>query len=357
MSTILFAGGGSLGPVTPLLAVAARLREKKKDLRIGWAGTDAGPEREMVEAAGIPFATVPVAKLPRYASTKLLTAPFDYLRARRVSTQLVQAWMPRVVVSAGGFTAVPVIAEAVARHIPCITHQLDYVPGMSNRMAARHCRYVTTSFEYPVAPFHTHGVMYRIPTPTRFSSFDLPNHEEARKSFGLDPKRPTVLLMGGGQGAQAFNDAAPRIHAGLPDHAQVIHLTGRGKASAAAADTTDYVVRELLNEQEMLHAYAAADVVISRAGIGAISELAALQKAAILIPLPSSPQEQNAEQLGDAVITIHQSEPDWHTQAATMAAGLLADTTERTRLGRVLHSVFPTDKGDVLAALVLSVLK
>ena len=357
MSTILFAGGGSLGPVTPLLAVAARLREKKKDLRMGWAGTDSGPERHIVEAAGIIFTTIPVAKLPRYASTKLLTAPVDYLRARHAAARLLDAWHPRVIIAAGGFTAVPVITEAVKRHIPCIAHQLDYTPGMSNRMAARHCRYVTTSFEYPVAPFHTHGVMYHIPTPTRFTSFDLPGQAEARESFNLNPDRPTVLLMGGGQGAQSLNDAAPRIHATLPRGTQIIHVTGKGKANAAANDTNDYVVHELLDEQGMRNAYAAADVVISRAGIGAISELAALQKAAILIPLPNSPQEENANQLGNAVITIHQSEPDWHQHAATIATGLLADTAERVRLGRALHTAFPTDRGDTLAEIIISVLK
>lgn len=356
MSTILFTGGGSLGPVTPLLAVAARLREKKKDLRMGWAGTDSGPERALVEATGITFATIPTAKLPRYVSHKLLTAPLDYLRARRAAARLLDAWAPRVVVSAGGFTAVPVIAEAYPRHIPCIAHQLDYTPGMANRMVARHCRYVTTSFEYPIAPFHTHGVMYRVPTPTRFTSFDLPPQKEARKAFNLDPDRPTLLIMGGGQGAQVFNDAAPRIHASLPNNTQVIHITGKGKAATAAQDTKDYVVRELLDEQEMKNAYAAADVIISRAGIGAISECAALQKAAILIPLPASPQEQNAAELGDAVITIHQSNPEWHQQGATMAAGLLADTQERTRLGRALHHAFPTDHGDALANLIISIL-
>lgn len=324
---------------------------------MGWAGTDRGPERELVEAAGITFTTIPIAKLPRYVSTKLLTAPVDYLRARRESARLLNAWTPRIVVSAGGFTAVPIIAEAVNRHIPCIAHQLDYTPGMSNRMAARHCRYVTTSFEYPVAPFHTHGVMYRIPTPTRYSSFDLPSHQDARKSFNLDPERPTVLLTGGGQGAQALNDAAPRIHANLPKNTQIIHLTGRGKATVAASDTGDYVVRELLNEAEMRNAYAAADVVIARAGIGNISELAALQKPAILIPLPQSPQEQNAEQLGNAVITIAQSEPDWHQQVAAHATGLLADKQERLRLGKALHAAFPTDTGRALAALILSAMK
>ena len=135
MKTFLFAGGGTLGPVTPLLSVAARLRGLQPDGRFVWAGTDNGPERELIEAAGIHFLTVPVAKLPRYASMQLFTSPVSFLRARFVASRIIAQYHPDAVISAGGFTAVPVVSVA-AGHVPCIAHQLDFQTGLSNRLVA-----------------------------------------------------------------------------------------------------------------------------------------------------------------------------------------------------------------------------
>ena len=355
MKTILFAGGGTLGPVTPLLAVAERLREKNPAWRFAWVGTDGGPEQTLVEAVGIPFLSIPTAKLPRYFSAHLLRAPFDYVRARRAASRVIHAVSPSLVLSAGGFTAVPVVLEAAGRHLPCIAHQLDVATGLSNRMIAKHCRYVTTSFEYRIAPFGAHVVTYQIPTPTRFSLADLPSRDFACKYFGFDPARPVVLVMGGGTGAKTLNDAFHSIRGRLPDSTQILHLTGRGKSEGIISETPSYVVNEFLAD-DMLLAYAAADIVVSRAGVGAISELAALQKTTILVPIPQSPQEANAKALHGSVRVVLQDGTTFPSHLLSTLLELLQHHAERERLGQALHHAFPTDRGEVLAGLVESVL-
>lgn len=355
MRTILFAGGGTLGPVAPLLAVAARLEEHDPHFRFAWAGTDQGPERDLVEDAGIHFATIPVAKLPRYLSLKLLTAPFDYARAKREAAQLIAEARPAVVIAAGGFTAVPVIVEAAKHGIPCIAHQLDYHVGLSNQLVAKHCRYVTVSFSYARSPFPVNVRTYQIPTPVRFSASDIPSRDFACRYFGFDPSRPVLLVTGGGTGAKTLNNAFASIRGQLPPDLQILHLTGRGKSEGIISETPLYVVNEFLTE-DMLIAYAAADLVVSRAGVGAISELAALKKAAILVPLPDSPQEANAKALRDAVRTVRQSESLFEARLRDEIICLLGDADGRMRFGESLNGTFPTDQGQGLAGLAMTIM-
>src|SRR3990167_7594745 len=131
MRTFLFAGGGTLGPVTPLLEVARRLRAMHPDARFVGAGTDHGPERGLVTSSDMTFVTIPVAKLPRYLSWQTVMAPFSYLQARAAASRLIAQYHPDAVVSAGGFTAVPVVAAAASR-VPRTAHQPGYPGGFSN---------------------------------------------------------------------------------------------------------------------------------------------------------------------------------------------------------------------------------
>lgn len=356
MSTILFAGGGTLGPVTPLLAVAERLCEEDEDLRIVWAGTDSGPEREVVESKGIPFVTVPVAKLPRYLTPKLFTLPFDFLRARKMASNILTAFRPRAIVSAGGFTAVPVIQEAYHRRIPCLAHQLDAEPLLSNRLIARECRYMTTSFSYDRNPFPKASMVYHVPTPVRFVPESLPSHEAACSYFGFDASKPVLLVVGGGTGAIALNKAMWAIESGLPSEVQILHSVGKGKMERIEASRSGYVSQEFFNAEEMGMAYAAADIVVSRAGFGSISECASLSKPMILVPLPNSPQERNVHELDGAVLPVFQKSKGFHAMLRKMILTLLEDERLRRDFGDQLHGRLPTDQGDVLANLVRSMM-
>jgi UDP-N-acetylglucosamine--N-acetylmuramyl-(pentapeptide) pyrophosphoryl-undecaprenol N-acetylglucosamine transferase len=356
---ILFVGGGTLGPVTPLLAVAATSEIRSQKTEIIWVGTEGGPERELVEAAGYRFLTLPVAKLPRYFSLQLFRAPFDFFDARKRAGRILDAERPDMIVSAGGFTAVPIVMEAKKRGIRCIAHQLDYVPGLSNKLVAKRCDVVTTSFAYTTSPFGRKKT-HRIATPVRFSTHDsrrttpdarLPTHDSAKEYFGFNPSRPVIFIVGGGTGAEQLNRMVPMLRMRLGEHVQTLHITGRGKIGHLMSQPPEYVVREFMTD-EMLNAYIAADLVISRAGMGAISELAALAKPAILVPYPHSPQEANAHALADAVRVVHTRHHDWERTLVREASSLLADVSRREALGQALHEALPTDDGGEMASFL-----
>jgi UDP-N-acetylglucosamine--N-acetylmuramyl-(pentapeptide) pyrophosphoryl-undecaprenol N-acetylglucosamine transferase len=355
---ILFAGGGSLGPVTPLIATARALARLEKNLQFFWIGTPTGPERALAEAEGMQFSSLPVVKLPRYPSLKWLTLPFDWLRVRHLAAVELERVKPDVIVSVGGFTATPVMIEAVRRGIPCVMHQLDLRPGLSNRRVAKLCSSVTTSFEYERPPFGEWVSDERIASPVRFQRADLPTRTAAARHFGLDSKQPVTLISGGGTGAQALNQHVGRTIAEWLKLTQVIHLTGRGK-SDGLKERPGYVVRELLVE-DMGHAYALADLAVSRAGFASLAEMtASLAIPTIAVPLPGTEQEENARAFEEqkALIVVEQSHPRFDDEVLSAARLMLSDADICRELGENAQAFLPTDDGTALARRVLKALK
>lgn len=349
--TVLFAGGGTLGPVTPLLAVLRRMKEWRRDLNFAWVGTFLGPERALVEADGVAFFAINEAKIPRYLSLKLLSWPLDYFRARLAAAKLVKKISPSLVVSVGGFSSVPVMRAAQAMKIPCAIHQLDAEVGLANKAVASLCRLVSTSFKYDVQPFA--GVASeQVAIPSRFAGITIPSKAEAAHFFGLETHVPIVFFVGGGTGAAALNNAVDHHLEKILKLAQVIHLTGKGKmGSEQKAD--GYVRREFFDEGQMLNAYAAADLVVSRAGMGAITDLIALKKPAILVPIPHSHQESNADKT-DFVI-VRQVE-GFEDRLVDKIASLLNSEVQLRRLIDAGHSSIKVDDGSALAKRWLELL-
>lgn len=346
-----------MGPVTPLLAVLRQIRKRRPDIQFVWAGTPTGPERQVVEKDGIHFYTIPPAKLARYPSWSWVTWPIAYWKARKIADEVLEKVAPSLVVSIGGFTAVPLMKQAAKQHIPCAIHQLDLRVGLSNSVLAPLCQSVTTSFEYSKLPFR--GVQSeRIPTPCRYAGRQMPDRHAAVEFFGLDPSHPVVFVTGGGTGALAINQAMKEILDLELKVTQIIHLTGLGKKHLQNGELllskSGYVVSEFFTEEEMLMAYAAADVVVSRAGMGAISELACLSKPSIFVPIPKSHQEDNAKRL--SVPVVHQAGHFSKKLRATILE-FIRNVDEREKLGQRLHQALPTDDGSALAERWLKLIR
>ncbi len=355
--SVLFAGGGTLGPVTPLLAVARKLREMRPDIGLVWVGTPDGPERALVEEANIPFFSIPVAKLPRYLSLSLLAFPWRWMQARRAADGLVKQIKPLAVVSVGGFTAMPVVQAAYARRVPCLTHQLDVTPGLTTKLIAGKCASVTTSFAYSTPPFGTDVLTERIPTPTRMSVDRLPERTAACARLGLDPMKRVTVVMGGGTGAQALNEAVWASLDELLKHTQIIHATGAGKGSSVhrSRATKGYRAHELI--ENMNDVYAVADLVVCRAGLGTLSEIAACSLPALVIPMPDSHQEANAHafEQEEACIVLNQTE-SFQTDFKTKVIELLDDEITRFHIGERAHRILPTDDGTTFAQRILKII-
>lgn len=326
---ILFTGGGTLGSVTPLLAVA---EEFPKDEKL-WLGTRRGPERALVERAGITFRPIPAGKLRRYLSVQTFLDPFRVAAGFFAALGEIRRFRPQVIVTAGGFVGVPVAWAGWMLRVPVVVLHLDIALTLSTRLTSRCASRVLRASEFGV--------------PIR-RTIEAARDRRIDKSDG----KPIVLVLGGGTGAQSLNEAIVAIAPELAKYARIIHMTGGRIDStgsfAALRMTGQYEPVEFLHEKELAEAYASADIVISRAGMGAIGELAVVGIATILVPFPNSPQEANAEfvhRAGAAIV-----DPDLRHAVIN----LLENPTKRSDLADRFHRLLPTDARVRLAAIVRS---
>ena len=239
--SVLLAGGGTAGHVSPLLALADCLRRRSPDLRVAALGTAAGLEARLVPERGYPLLEVPRVPFPRRPSGDLLHLPANLRRAVRAAADALDHTAADVVVGFGGYVAAPAYLAARRRGTPVVVHEQNARPGLANRLGARFAAEVAVTFPGTPLP---HAVVTGMPLRREITTLDRrAARAGARERFGLSD-RPTVLVTGGSLGAQrlngAFAAAAPQLSiAGV----QVLHLTGAGKEFAPdVVDGARYVV-------------------------------------------------------------------------------------------------------------------
>lgn len=349
---ILLAGGGSGGSATPILAVASELRTLVPDVELLYVGTRDGPEGDLAADEGIPYVGVSTGKLRRYWDRQNVTDVGRVVGGVWESLGHVRRFGPDVACGAGGFASVPPLAAAGLRRVPVLIHQQDVVPGLANRLLVPFARRITVALPETVPAFPRRRTVVR-GNPVRRRVLEG-SAERGFARLGFDSALPLVLVTGGGTGALGLNRivaaAAPR----LIGHAQVLHLTGRGRGVETGDLGPRYQQREFLVE-EMADALAAASVVVSRAGMGTLSELAALGKPALVVPMPGSHQEANARAFArdGGTLVFDQASLSPELLAATVR-DLLADAARRDTLGQALKRVMPLDAATRIAEDVVS---
>jgi UDP-N-acetylglucosamine--N-acetylmuramyl-(pentapeptide) pyrophosphoryl-undecaprenol N-acetylglucosamine transferase len=290
-SSVLLAGGGTAGHVSPLLALADCLRRRDPSTTVAALGTEQGLESRLVPERGYQLLTVPKVPLPRRPSADLARLPANLRAAVVAAEQAIQRIDAEVVVGFGGYVSTPAYLAARRRRIPIVVHEQNARAGVANRLGARLTRFVATTFPSTRLP---HARPIGMPLRREITSLDRhASRAEALAHFGLQDTSPTLLVTGGSLGAQRLNGAfearvAELSRAGV----QVLHLTGAGKEfEPAGADAgAPYVVAAYTDRMDL--AYAAADVVVARAGANTVCELTAVGLPAVYVPLPIGNGEQ-----------------------------------------------------------------
>jgi UDP-N-acetylglucosamine--N-acetylmuramyl-(pentapeptide) pyrophosphoryl-undecaprenol N-acetylglucosamine transferase len=349
--TVVFAGGGTGGHLYPAIAIADALRERAAE--IAFIGTADRLEATIVPKAGYPLHTIDSRALPRRPSFGVLCTIAANLRGTLQSLRLLAAQRPDLVVATGGYVAFPVALAARIRRLTGITRaplvllEPNVEPGLTNRLLAPIVDEVWSA--------QTTGI------PIRASLRRLPSRTEAKARLGLDAASRTLLVMGGSQGARSINDALLQLVGTrrVPAGWQVLHLTGGAeydrvaaalKPINAPADRAPAVVRPYLDD--MADAYAAAELVVTRAGASTLGELAALGKPAILVPYPFAAQAHQAanatrlEAAGAALVLT-----DGELAAGNLAA-LLERATQPERLMQLSENATRLKGSDAVAAIL-----
>ncbi len=287
---ILLTGGGTAGSVMPLVAIFQAFKKRKIKADFLFIGTEQGPENNICQLYEIPFKSIPAGKFRRYLSLKNFSDPFKIIKGYKESKYILNITKPNVIISAGGFVAVPVIWAAKKLKIPVLIHQQDIRKGLANKMTEKIAQKITVTFEKSLLEFPKEKTILT-GNPVRRDILKG-DKNKAVKEFKLNEKLPILLIFGGGTGAETINKKINKIAEELVIFCNVIHLTGKGKKSANL-EHKNYHSYEILTNQ-MKHALTAADLIVSRAGLCALSEFSALGKPAIIIPIFKSHQEENA---------------------------------------------------------------
>ncbi|MDD2647100.1 MAG: undecaprenyldiphospho-muramoylpentapeptide beta-N-acetylglucosaminyltransferase [Patescibacteria group bacterium] len=331
---IILAGGGSSGPVSPLLAIVEKLQQDEPNAHdFLFIGTKNGhPEKIMAEHAGLKYQGIFCGKLRRYFSWKNFIDLFYLKIGFFQSIGIIKKFKPDVIFSAGGFVAVPMTIAGYVCGVPSLIHQQDVLPGLANKIMIPFAKRITVNFKSSLAGFPAKK-SYLTGNPVR--QFVLSgNAEKARVKFNLNKDLPVLLVYGGGLGAEKINELIWDNLDDLTLVCQIVHLTGKNKINEnIGQDNKNYHRFEFLTDG-WPKALAVADLIISRAGLGALTELSILGKPTILIPMPDSHQEINAKIYADqgAVVLMSQKNISYNNFFKTIK-NLLTDQEERTRLG------------------------
>ena len=355
--SVVLAGGGTTGHVGPLLALADCLRRRDGATKIVALGTSEGLESRLVPAAGYDLQVVPRVPLPRRPTADLLRLPGKLSTAVAAAAKAIEG--VDVVVGFGGYVSAPAYLAARRLGVPIVVHEANARPGVANRLGARLTTDVAVAF--PGTPLRDAEVV-GLPLRQSITQLDrAAQRETARVALGLDAGRPTLLVTGGSLGAQKLNDtfgaAAPAL---LDAGVQVLHAAGQGKevplpesARSRPYGLPRYQVVEYLERMDL--AYAAADLIVCRAGAGSVAEAAAVGLPACFVPLPIGNGEQRfnaapvVEAGGALMVDNAGCTPEW---VSSVVVPLLGDDRRLTAMGRAAEAFGIRDGDERLAAIV-----
>lgn len=330
---VLISGGGTGGHIYPALAIADGLRRSRPDVEILFVGAEGKMEMERVPRAGYQITGLPVSALHRKLDARNLSFPFRLVRSLAKATKVVRRFRPDVAIGTGGFASGPALFAASMLGVPVFVQEQNAYPGATNRLLGKVAQSVFTA--YTEADQYFASAKTRLTGNPLRSALDpqaLPDQAASRQRYQLDPLKHTLLSFGGSLGSLALNEAHTKLTAFWRSHPQLqlIWQTGEGyydryKQTATAQLPNVHCTPYL---EGMASAYAAAELVMCRAGALSIAELQLLGKAAILIPSPNvagDHQTANAravEAAGGAVVV---TDDQLLAQLPDLIASLLQD--------------------------------
>lgn len=355
---ILISGGGTGGHIFPALSIADAIRRLSPDSRILFVGAEGRMEMERVPAAGYDIEGLPVAGFDRRRLWRNFGVLLKLWRSMRKARHILDTFKPDVAVGVGGYASGPMLKAAQSRHIPTLIQEQNSYPGVTNKLLASHAAYICVAYPGMERYFDaTRLVLTGNPVRHGLSESIL-TQEQAKAEYGFDPDAPLVLIVGGSLGARTINQsvtaALDRWH---DEGISVIWQCGKLYQDTILPIASRYDnVRASAFITDMATAYRAADLVVSRAGAGTISELELLGKASVLIPSPNvaeDHQRHNAEALTTRDAAVMLTDDEAPAALGEMVSDLLADPLRLDKLGAGAKLLAQQDSAERVARLVL----
>ncbi|MFW6718699.1 undecaprenyldiphospho-muramoylpentapeptide beta-N-acetylglucosaminyltransferase [Streptomyces sp. MAR4 CNY-716] len=289
---VVLAGGGTAGHIEPALALADALRRRDPTVGITALGTERGLETRLVPERGYELALIPAVPLPRKPTPELITVPGRLRGTIRAAEEVLERTKADCVVGFGGYVALPGYLAAKRRGVPIVVHEANARPGLANKIGSRYTKFVAVST--PDSKLR-HANYIGIPLRRSIATLDRgAMRPEACAAFGLNPNLPTLLVSGGSQGARRLNEVVESVAPYLQrSGVQILHVVGP-KNELPQVDNMPgmppYVPVPYVDRMDL--AYAAADMMLCRAGAMTVAELSAVGLPAAYVPLPIGNGEQ-----------------------------------------------------------------
>lgn len=349
---IIISGGGTGGPSIVPLALAQAYRKLDKEAKFLFIGSNSDLEKKLFTDVLVnlkaQYLEFPAGKWRRYFSLlnflDIFKIGYSFFKALFLFTKI----RPRLIISAGSFVSVPIVWAAKILKVKVMIHQQDLRAGLANRLMSPAADIISTAFEKSVADYGKRALW--IGNPSLETSF---LEEAPSLNIDLNNLAPVIFVSGGASGALALNRLIQAALEYLPTNWQIVHQTGKGKNIDREIQRNGYYPVENLAHADFMNFMKRADVIVSRAGLGSLTEFSQLAKAVILVPMPGTHQEDNANYFADqgAAIYLKQKELAGESLAKELL-DLWENKARRQSLAENIGKIMPADASERGARLI-----
>lgn len=364
MTRIIISGGGTGGHIFPAIAIAIALKAIEPDIEILFIGAKGKMEMEKVPAAGFKIQGLWISGLQRRVTLKNLSFPFKVISSLIMADRILAKFKPDVVVGVGGYASGPALRIAVRRKIPALIQEQNSYPGITNKLLGGKVDKICVAYE-GMERFFPAGKIILTGNPVRQDIITPGNKTEALEHFQLNKEKKVVLIIGGSLGAGTINKSVLHYlyHQDEQDNFQLLWQTGKYhynliKSNEKILNREDVHIHPFIDRMDL--AYMAADIIISRAGAIAISELCIIGKPVILIPSPNvaeDHQTKNAEALKRKSAALMLKDQDAVEKLFGLVKSLAADNGLQNDLSNHIKTMALPEAASVIAEETMKLIR
>lgn len=360
---IIISGGGTGGHIFPAISIANALKLLLPNAEILFVGALGRMEMERVPQAGYTIVGLPVKGFDRKSLLRNIPVAIDLIRSMAIARRIIRDFRPQVAIGVGGYASGPVLRAANAKGIPVVLQEQNSYAGVTNKLLAQKAAVICVAYDGMQRYFPAKKIV-KTGNPVRNDLLSIRRGDPAAyEFFGLVPGKITLLIIGGSLGARTINQSIMAHMEGLSrSGVQVIWQTGRYYFEEARKASENYqdsslVVTDFISRMD--YAFSVADVVVSRAGAGTISELCLLAKPVILVPSPNvaeDHQSKNAMALVNKEAALVVTDSEAKDKLVEVALGLLQQPEKMERLSENIKALAENDSAGRIAEQVLKIL-
>ena len=360
---IIISGGGTGGHIFPAISIANAIKAKHPDAQILFVGALGRMEMQRVPVAGYEIKGLPICGFDRKHLLKNIVVLFKIWKSQHMAKKIIKDFKPMAAVGVGGYASGPTLNQCAAMGIPCLIQEQNSYAGVTNKLLAKKASKICVAYEGMDRFFPADKIiMTGNPVRQNVLQTDI-TKEEARKAFGLEPDKKTILVVGGSLGARTVNESIIN-HLDMVENAdvQIIWQTGKYYNKAIMDTLAQHKPRKNLKVMDFISdmgaAYKAADLVISRAGASSISEFCLIGKPVILVPSPNvaeDHQTKNAMALVNKSAALYVKDAEAPATLLQLAVDTVKDDEQLAQLAENIKKLGKPNSADIIADEVLKI--